>query len=287
MAAVEHVRWTSRPGPGVTGSTRTVMVAGFAGWNDAGEAASRAVEHLWDAWDARTFATVDPEEFTDFTSTRPQVTVDNGVPGPLRWPGTDIGWCSASGSRSVVLVRGPEPQNRWRTYSEVLVDVASELGCSAVVTVGALLSEVPHTRPTPVFTTAHEPHLVDALPLPSSNYEGPTGIPTVLHEAAHRAGFDAIALWAATPAYAAGVPSPKGALALVEQIATVVGAAAPIDELVVQAEEYEAELDSLVSEDEDTATYLRGLEEAYDSNSVGLRSADDLVEEVENFLRDQ
>ena len=263
------------------------MVAAFSGWNDAGDAATGAVEHLWQEWGAQSFASVDPEEFMDFTATRPEARVENGITSPLEWPSTDFGWCSPAGSPSVVLVRGPEPNHRWRTYSETLLGVATELGCSAVVTIGALLSEVPHTRPTPVFCTAHEPHLIDALPLPTSNYEGPTGIPAALHEAAHLAGFDSVALWAATPAYAAGVPSPKGALALVEQVARIVGAAVAIDDLLEESDRYEEQLDALVAEDEDTLTYLRGLEEGYDSDSVALRSGDELVEEVENFLRDQ
>lgn len=287
VSRVTHLIWHSRPGPAVTGSTRSVMIAGFSGWNDAADAASGAVDHLWRVWHAVRFATVDPEEFTDFTSNRPEVRVDAGVPGPLTWPETELGWCSPGGNLSVVLVRGPEPQLRWRTYCRTLLEAAEDLGCSTVVTLGAMLSEVPHTRPTPVFTTAHDPALIDALPLPSSQYEGPTGIPGVLHEAAHRGGFEAVALWAALPAYAAGVPSPQGALALVEQLASSAGVAVDIDDLVSASVEYVDQLGALVAEDEDTVVYLRQLEEAYDTEKVALGSTEDLVSEVEDFLRDQ
>ena len=286
MAVVGHVNWTSRPGPAVTGSTRTVMVAGFTGWNDAGDAASGAVEHLWETWGAQQLAEIEPEEFVDFSVNRPRIVVEAGVVSSLSWPSTRFGWCSP-GPISVVLVSAPEPQLRWRAYCEAVLEVAETLGCSSVVTIGSMLSDVPHTRPTPVFTNAHDPALIDALSLPASHYDGPTGIPGVLQHAAHDAGFDTLSLWSAVPAYAASVPSPMATLALVQEVASIVGVPAPVEDLEIATEEYVDHLDELCEEDEDTADYVRRLEESYDHESTALRSADDLVEEVEQFLRDQ
>jgi hypothetical protein len=271
----------------VTGSTHAVMLAAFSGWNDAAEAASGAVDHLWAAWRAQTIAEIDPDDFTDFTVSRPEVRVEAGVAGDLRWPRTELGWCTPDRSLSVVMVRGPEPQFRWGSFCEALVDAADELGCSTVVTLGAMLSEVPHTRPVPVFTAAHDPEVADALGLPTSDYVGPTGIPSALAQAAHRRGLESLGLWAALPGYAAGVPSPVGTLALVEQAAAVLGVGVEAPELDDAAGEYVEHLDSLVAEDEETSAYLDRLEHAYDEDAVALGSADDLVSEVESFLRDQ
>ena len=234
-----------------------------------------------------TIAEIDPDDFTDFTVSRPEVRVEAGVPGDLRWPRTELGWCTPDRSLSVVTVRGPEPQFRWGSFCEALVDAADELGCSTVVTLGAMLSEVPHTRPVPVFTAAHDLAVADALGLPTSDYVGPTGIPSALAQAAHRRGLESLGLWAALPGYAAGVASPVGTLALVEQAAAVLGVGVEARDLADAAGEYVEHLDALVDEDEETSAYLLRLERAYDEDAVALGSADDLVSEVESFLRDQ
>jgi len=263
------------------------MVVAFSGWNDAGEAATGALDHLWSAWDAQRFATLDPEEFVDFTANRPRIRVEAGVVESLEWPETEFGWCAPGGPTAVVLVRGPEPHLRWRTYCAEVLEVAEALGCSSVLTLGAMLSDVPHTRPTPVFTNAPTADLVDAAALPTSQYDGPTGIPGVLHEQAHRAGFDSLSLWAAVPAYAAAVSSPAAMLALIEQAAAVIGVAVAVDGLAGSAEDYVEQFDQLCEDDDDTAEYVHRLEEAYDTESVHMGSAVELVEEVEKFLRDQ
>lgn len=263
------------------------MVAGFTGWNDAGDAASSALEQLWEQWGAEQVAHVEAEDFVDFTANRPHVVVEEGIVSALGWPATDFGWCSPEGPGSVVLVRGPEPQLRWRTYCAVLLEVAESLGCSTVVTLGAMLSDVPHTRPTPVFANSHDPGALSGLGLPLSHYDGPTGIPGALQHEAHQAGFDTLSLWAAVPAYAAGIPSPMATLALVSEASSMVGHPVDLGRLEDAARDYADHLDGLCEEDEDTAEYVRRLEESYDAESDTLRSADDLVEEVEQFLRDQ
>lgn len=263
------------------------MVAGFTGWNDAGDAASTAIEHLWQQWGAVALATIDPEEYMDFSVQRPRITVEAGVVTQLSWPATEFGWCRPAGATSVVLVRGPEPQLRWRSYCESVLEVAEAVGCSTVITIGAMLSDVPHSRPTPVLANAHDPAVVEALPLPASHYEGPTGLPGALQSAAHESGFDTLSLWAAVPAYAASVPSPVAALALVQELATIVGSPISVDSLEAASQDYVDHLDQLCEDDADTAEYVHRLEEGYDHESAALGSADDLVEEVEQFLRDQ
>ncbi|MCB1271391.1 MAG: PAC2 family protein [Microthrixaceae bacterium] len=286
MAAID---WTMRPPASVTASTHTVMVAAFEGWNDGGESATDALEHLWDQWGAQQVATIPPDEHVDFTITRPTLSVSDGVPGRIQWPHTQIGWCSPTPSMSIVLVRGPEPEFAWPKWSTTVLDAADELGVSTVITLGAMLSDVPHTRPAPVFGAAHDEHILDEVALPRSNYEGPVGIPSVLLEFAHSRGFEALGLWAAVPGYAAGVPSVKGALALLDVLERVLGA--DIDTttgFAEAADEYTNYLDGIVGEDPDTSEYVANLEEAYDrADEMVLGSHTNLVVEVENFLRDQ
>jgi proteasome assembly chaperone (PAC2) family protein len=265
---------------------RTVMVAAFSGWNDAGDAASASIDHLWTRWGAEVIATLDPDPFVDFTANRPRVSVVDGVVHSLDWPATEFGWCSPAGSLGVVLVRGPEPQFRWRSYTAAVLGVADELGCSTVVTLGAMLSDVPHTRPTPMVANGRAAGALRSGSVSGSHYEGPTGIPGVLHHEADLRGFDAVSLWAAVPAYAAGVDSPKAALALVEHACTVVGAAVSIDGLDADSDDYVERLDALCEDDDDTAAYVRSLEESYDAEQESSVSADALVAELEDFLRD-
>lgn len=263
------------------------MVAAFSGWNDAADVASGSIDHLWDEWGAQRIARIEPDEFVDLTVSRPGVSIVDGVPGPMSWPLTEVGWCAPRKDLSVVLVRGPEPQFRWRQYCDALVDAADELGCSTVVVLGAMLSEVPHTRDVPIFSAAHDKSILDAVGLPASDYEGPTGIPGALQEAAHDRGLEALGLWAALPGYAAGVTSPKGVLAVVGQLVSMMDTDVDLSALSDTTREYSEQLDALVSEDEETAAYLLRLEEAYDAEGVALGSAEKLVDEVEDFLRDQ
>ncbi len=284
---VAHLRWHSRPGPAVTGSTHTVMVVAFSGWNDAADAASGALEHLWESWRAQLFASIAPDDFVDFTTSRPRARIEGGVPVELHWPRTELAWCTPTKSLSVVLVRGPEVQFRWEQYCAELIDAAEELGCSTVIALGALLSEVPHTRPVPVFATAHEAHILEALDVPASNYEGPVGLPAVLQDIGHRRGLETLGLWAALPGYAAGVPSPLGMVALLEHLGDALGVEVSPGALEVAAATYTEQLDELVGSDEETAAYLVRLEAAYDNDDVVLGTAEALVAEVEDFLRDQ
>lgn len=277
-----HVSWTGEPM-----GDQSVLVAAFEGWNDAGDAATGAVDLLVERWDAKPFAQIDPEEFFDFTATRPRV---RGLGGPSRtidWPTNAFSWATPPGSRGVVLLRGVEPQLRWRTFCTQVIDVATRTGCSMVITLGALLAEVAHTRPTPVFGNAYDQSVIDRLGLEPSHYEGPTGIVGVLHAECAAAGLDSASLWAAVPSYVPGVPSPKATLALTTRALELLGTSTDVSDLKVAAADYERQLSDLVAEDEATSDYVQELEDSHDRDAIAVQSADDMVSEVERFLREQ
>ena len=280
---MEHVRWTARP------ELRTpVVIAAFEGWNDAGDAATTAARYLVDRWEAELVADVDPEEFYDFTSTRPQVRLDDEGLRQIDWPATEIHAATIPGTDTdVMIILGTEPQLRWRTYTGELTQIAVESHARLCITLGALLAEVPHTRPTPVVGTAYEPDVVAGLDLRPSSYEGPTGIVGVLHDAWRRAGLRSASLWATVPSYVPGAPSPKAALALIEHTAAMLDTWVATTDLEIAAASYERQVSELVDADEETATYVTALEERHDDEPGILPSAETIAEEVERFLRDQ
>lgn len=263
------------------------MVAAFEGWNDAGDAATGAVGHLIRSWGAIPFADIDPEEFYDFTSTRPVVRIDDAGRRRVDWPTNRFWWAEPEGTGGVVLLSGVEPQLRWRTFCSQVLAVAGRLDCSLVVTLGALLAEVPHTRATPVFGNAYDESLIESLGLEPSRYEGPTGIVGVLHAELASSQLESASLWAAVPSYVPTAPSPKATLALVERVVGLLGTRAPTMELTLATAAYEHEITQLAAEDEETTEYVHHLEEQHDHDMMSVQSADDMVEEVERFLREQ
>jgi proteasome assembly chaperone (PAC2) family protein len=279
---VAEVLWSSRPTV-----DQPVLVAAFEGWNDAGEAASHAAAYLARAWDSEGFASLDPEDFYDFTVTRPHVRIEEGNLRSIDWPENLFSVASPEGSPDVVLLTGVEPQLRWRTFCGLVLDVAEELGARLVLTLGALLADVPHSRPTSVFGTAYEDGVIESLQLEPSRYEGPTGIVGVLHAECHRRGLHSASLWAAVPSYVAAAPSPKAAHALVGRVCELLGTKLTCDDLHDAGREYEEQISELVAEDPDTEAYVRHLEETHDSDESATDNAGRLVAEVERFLRDQ
>jgi proteasome assembly chaperone (PAC2) family protein len=277
---VEHIRWESRPA-----LHEPVFVAAFAGWNDAGDAATGAVRYLVDHYDAELFATLDAEEFFDFTATRPHVGFDDDENREITWPSTELYATTLPGGQDVVLAIGTEPHLRWRTFCNELIDVAKSLGCRRLVTLGALVAEVPHSRPVRVVGTATDSAVQSELDLQPSTYEGPTGIVGVLTGACVEADVPTVSLWAAVPTYVPTAPSPKAALALVEYTARVLGIWLPTTDLEIASASYERQVSELVAEDEETADYVRNLESSHDDND--LQPGRSLVEEVERFLRDR
>jgi proteasome assembly chaperone (PAC2) family protein len=280
MRGVEHIRWHSRPA-----LHDPVLVADFGGWNDAGDAATGAVRYLVDHYVAEQFAELDAEEFFDFTATRPHVGFDDDGKREISWPSTELHAATLPGGQDVVLAIGTEPHLRWRTFSQELVEVAKSLGCRRLVTLGALVAEVPHSRPVRVVGTATDPAVQSELDLQESTYEGPTGIVGVLTSTCAESGVPTVSLWAAVPTYVPTAPSPKAALALVEYTARVLGIWLPTTDLEIASASYERQVSELVAEDEETADYVRNLETNHDDND--MQPGRSLVEEVERFLRDR
>ena len=264
-----------------------VLVAAFEGWNDAGDAATFAARFLSERWNAEPFAMIDPEEFFDFTSTRPHVQLDDDGQREIVWPSTTLSSASIpEADLDVIFVVGSEPQLKWRTFCNEIVEVANEYEARLVVTLGALLAEIPHSRPVSVVGTAYDGTLVRQLGLTQSAYQGPTGIVGVLHDAFRHASIPSASLWAAVPTYVPNAPSPKAALALVERIAELLAVPLLTTDLEIASASYERQIDELVADDDDTAAYVARLEEAADDEPDDDESHGDLIEEVERFLRE-
>ena len=266
-----------------------VLVAAFRGWNDGAQGASLATSFLAQAWEARRFADVDPEEFFDFQATRPHVALEDGLTRRIDWPETVFYHGEIPGlDRDAVLSLGIEPNLRWRTFSEEIVELARDLGVELVVTLGALLADVPHTRPAPVTGSASDPKLVEELGLASSRYEGPTGIVGVLHDACRRAEVPSASLWAAVPHYASLAASPKAALALCMRLADLLGTEFELDDLERASAAYESQVSEAVASDEETEAYVRQLEERRDAlgDALDVPSGETLAAELTRFLRE-
>jgi proteasome assembly chaperone (PAC2) family protein len=284
---MDYVRWQDRPQ-----LRRPVLIAAFEGWNDAADAASTAVRYLRDRWSARPFATIDHEDFYDFTATRPHVRLVNGLTRRIDWPETELSWAALPGtSREVVVLLGHEPQLKWRTFTEQIVRVATELEVELIVILGALLADVPHSRPVRVTGTAADAELVRRLGLGRSTYEGPTGIVGVLHEAFSKSHLPSASLWAAVPHYVAATPSPKASLALVERAVDLLSTTVDLEDLAIAAADYERQVDEVVAADDDVVAYVHRLESSTDDDDavadLETVSGDALVAELERYLREQ
>ena len=266
-----------------------MLVAAFRGWNDGAQGASLAASFLAQSWHARRFADIDPEEFFDFQATRPHVALEDGLTRRINWPETAFYHASIPGTdRDAVLSLGIEPNLRWRTFSDEIVALAEDLKVELVVTLGALLADVPHTRPAPVTGSASDPKLVEELGLASSRYEGPTGIVGVLHDACRRAGVPSASLWAAVPHYASLAASPKAALALCERLAGLLGTQFDLADLERASEAYEQQVSEAVASDEETEAYVRDLEARRDAlgEQLDVPSGETLAAELTRFLRE-
>ena len=267
-----------------------MLVAAFRGWNDGAQAATLAAGFLAKTWEAEHFAEVDPEGFFDFQATRPHVSLEEGLTRRIDWPETAFYHARPEGlDRDVVLLLGIEPNLRWRTFTELVIDHARDLGIELVITLGALLADVPHTRPAPVTGSASDSELVERLGLSASRYEGPTGIVGVLHDACRRAGIPSASLWAAVPHYVSLTPSPRGALALCERLGALIGVQVEAEELEEAARTYEEQVSEAVASDEETAAYVEELERRADQleESTDLPSGDALAAELTRFLRER
>jgi proteasome assembly chaperone (PAC2) family protein len=283
---MQPLQWEYRP----DGLRAPALICAFKGWNDAADSASSALSFVGTALNATRFATIDPEEFYDFQSVRPRVKLVDNHARAIEWPAVELYEARVPRApRDLVLVVGTEPSMRWRTFTKVIIDLAEALGTQLVVTMGALLADVPHTRPVSVTGLASDQGLVARLGLTRSSYEGPTGIVGVLHAACQDAGLPSASLWAAVPHYIAAAPNPKAALALVRKLEGLVGVAVDATDLEDAAGDYDRQVNAAVQSDPDVQAFVEQLEQAAgteESDSAGpLPSGDTIARELQRFLR--
>jgi proteasome assembly chaperone (PAC2) family protein len=268
---------------------RPVVVAAFEGWNDAGDAATGAVEHLELVWDAQPLTEIDPDEYYDFQVNRPTVSLIDGVSRRVTWPTTRLSFCRPPGADfDLVVIRGIEPNMQWRRFCGELLGLLAEFDVRTVVTLGALLSDTPHTRPIQVSGTAHDPETARRYALEGSRYEGPTGIVGVLQDACVAAGIPAVSFWAGVPHYVSQPPNPKATLALLHAVEEVLDLAVPLAELPQQADEWQKLVDVMAAEDEEVIEYIRNLEQRddeMDRHALKAASGDAIAREFERYLR--
>lgn len=267
------------------------MVCAFAGWNDAAGAATTALTTVAESLSAELLAQVDPEEFFDFQANRPTIQLAEGESREIEWPGNVLLTATPEGAeRDLVLLAGTEPNLRWRTFSDGLAGAAESLGVEMVITLGALIADVAHTLPVPITGLASDPELVDRLELSRSSYEGPTGIVGVLHDACGQRGIPSASLWAAVPHYAAAVPNPKAALALLRRLEGLVGVAVEASELEQESGSFEGQVSSAVAANPEIAEMVRTLEEQQSEQleiDPEVPSGESLARDFERYLRQQ
>lgn len=268
-------------GWGRGGST---LVVAFEGWNDAGEAASSAVRRLRDQLGLVPFVELEPEDYFDFQFNRPVIAFDDAGERVISWPSVVLSG-PPDRSESVHVLLGTEPSRGWKTFTEEILDAASVVGIDRIVFLGAMLADVPHTRPISVFASSENTAVRDEMDLERSTYEGPVGIISVLADAAENAGIPTIAIWASVPHYVHNAPSPKATLALVEGLEKVIGLEIERGTLVEDAEAWEQGIDALAGDDDDMSAYIEQLEQARDTVDSPEASGDAIAEEFEKYLR--
>ncbi|MGN6372436.1 MAG: PAC2 family protein [Solirubrobacteraceae bacterium] len=280
--------WDRRP----AGLRAPAMVCAFSGCNDAGDAASNATSFLASSLEAQRFARVDSEEFYDFQSNRPTVKIDESQARVISWPCVELLEARAPRApRDLVILQGAEPSMKWRSFSKLVVDLAEALDVQLVVTLGALLADVPHSHPVPMTGFASDPTLMERLALKPSAYEGPTGIVGVLHAACSQAVLPSASVWASVPHYVASATSPKATLALLRKLELLVGVSVDVSELESASEEYERQVSLAVQSDPDIQAFVERLEQrAAESEDDGfgpneLPSGDSIAREFQRFLR--
>jgi predicted ATP-grasp superfamily ATP-dependent carboligase len=279
----DELRISSRPT-----LRRPLMIVAFRGWNDGGQGASLAGGYLAKTWEAGRFAEIQPENFFDFQATRPHVSLVEGLTRRIDWPDNAFYHASVPGlERDAVLMLGIEPNLRWRTFAELVVQLARELEVEMVITLGSLLADVPHTRPSPVTGAATDPKLMEELGLEPSRYEGPTGIVGILHDACKRGDLASVSLWAAVPHYVSLAPSPRAALALCQRLGELIGVKIDVKELEEAVESYNEQVSEAVASDAETQAYVEELEQRSDVLEQNLPSGDTLAAELTRFLRER
>jgi predicted ATP-grasp superfamily ATP-dependent carboligase len=283
---MDPIRWKGRPQ-----LRDPVLVCAFSGWNDAGEAASAALNLILGDFGGNELAEIDPEEFFDFTAIRPTIRMVEGRTRVVDWPSNVFHAAHVpAAEHDLLLMQGTEPSLRWRAFNEAIIRVAEESGVKLVVTLGALLADVPHTRPVAVTGIASDQGLVDRLGFQRSSYEGPTGVVGVLHHACQQHGIASASLWASVPHYVAAAPNPKAALALIRAFEGLVGLAVDAAPLEEAAAEYERQVSEAVASDPDVKAFVERLEETMDEVQADslpdrLPSADSIASDFQRYLK--
>ena len=283
--------FSSADGPDLPELHDTIIVAAFEGWNDAGDAASDALEHLDEIWEAQPILEIDDESYYDYQVNRPVIRQVDGVTRELVWPSMQISYCRPPGSdRDIVLMHGVEPNMRWRSFCAELLTIADKLNVDTVVILGALLADTPHTRPVPVSGAAYSAESAKFFGLEESRYEGPTGIAGVFQDACVAAGIPAVTFWAAVPHYVSQPPSPKATVALLRRVEEVLDIEVPLADLPAQAEEWELAVSEMAADDEEIADYVASLEQRGDSQidvneALSKIDGDTLAADFERYLR--
>jgi proteasome assembly chaperone (PAC2) family protein len=279
--------WEHRP----DGLRAPALVCAFSGWNDAGDAASAALQFVGASLGATRFARVDPEEFFDFQATRPRIKLVESRTREIEWPEIDLWQAKVPRApRDLLLLSGPEPSMKWSSFCSAVLDVAEACDVQMVVTLGALLADVPHSRPVPITGITSDEGLTERLGIQPTNYEGPTGIVGVLHAACQDRGVPSASLWASVPHYIAATPNPKAALALIRKLERAVGVTVDASELEEASGDYERQVSLAVSSDPEVQAFVERLEQVAEEEEAetgpqDLPSGDVLAREFQRFLR--
>ena len=263
-----------------------IMLAAFEGWNDAGESATGAINHLLASWTHHKLAMMNPEDYYDFQVNRPSIKVDERVVREIIWPNTVVFEVSTPHLKNdFLVVKGIEPSMKWRTFANELLDLADDYEVSMSITLGALLSDTPHTRPITVTGSGAHPDVANRLGIESSKYEGPTGIIGVLQDSAHQRGIDAVSLWASVPHYVSTPPCPKASLALINSLEDFLDISIPQGDLPERSTSWESQVDQMAAEDSEVGDYVKQLESSKDAADIPAATGESIAREVERFLR--
>ena len=268
-----------------------ILVCAFAGWNDAAGSATTALTTAAESLDAEVIAQIDPEEFFDFQANRPTIHLTEGQTREIEWPGNVLLAATPEGAeRDLLLLAGTEPNLKWRTFSDGIAEIADSLGVEMVVTLGALIADVAHTLPVPITGLASDVEMVERLGLARSNYEGPTGVVGVLHDACRQRGIPSASLWAAVPHYVAAVPNPKAALALLRRLEGLIGVAVEASGLEEESESYESQVSRAVAANPEIEELVTRLEQEQSERldlEEDVPSGESLARDFERYLRQQ
>lgn len=263
-----------------------IMIAAFEGWNDAAEAATGAIDHLLASWSHRKLAEMNPEDYYDFQVNRPQIKIDSRIVREIVWPNTIVFEVSTPHlENDFLIVKGIEPSMKWPTFAAEILDIADDYEVCLSITLGALLSDTPHSRPITVTHSGSHPDVAERLGVEISRYEGPTGIIGVLQDSAFKRDIDAVSLWASVPHYVSNPPCPKASLALINALEDFLDISIPQGDLPERADSWERQVDQMAAEDAEVGDYVRQLESSKDATELPEMSGELIAKEVERFLR--